>query len=101
MATPVMKNAPAMSITLGSSAISEAIPITTAIVPGPLMPGMAITGAEKHLVADDPDNKTAGNTKRSIRDAEEDEKQVSGSQTYQHDGCSVIAGPVSLLFTHV
>ena len=28
-------------------------------------------------------------------------KQVSGSQTYQHDGCSVIAGPVSLLFTHV
>ena len=45
--------------------------------------------------------KTTGNTKRSIRDAEEDEKQVSGSQTYQHDGCSVIAGPVSLLFTHV
>ena len=103
MATPVMKNAPAMSITLGSSAISEAIPITTAIVPGPLMPGMAIgkKGTEEHLVADDPDDKTTGNTKRSIRDAEEDEKQVSGSQTYQHDGCSVIAGPVSLLFTHV
>lgn len=41
-----------------------------------------ITGAEKHLVADDPDNKTAGNTKRSIRDAEEDEQQVTCRQAH-------------------
>lgn len=39
--TPVIKKAPAISIQLGNSAISEAIPITTAIVPGPLIPGMA------------------------------------------------------------
>ncbi|MOA55182.1 hypothetical protein D3C78_1789300 [compost metagenome] len=41
MASMVMPKASSFSVRLCSSAISVAMPITTAMVPGPLMPGIA------------------------------------------------------------